>query len=62
MVLWCRGFVRVSSNSRAIPDARTPAGAIELLSAMVALDGHEFWEDRTSIVRSHHGSFDRVVS
>ena len=56
------GFVRVSSNSRAIPDARTPSEAIELLSAMVAIAGHEFWEDATSIVRSRHGSFDRVVS
>ena len=56
------GFVRVSSNRRAIPDAKTPPEAIGLLAAMLRLRGHRFWEDATSIVSSSRESFDRVVS
>lgn len=39
------GFVRVSSNVKAIPEARTPAEARALLRRIVALDGHTFWVD-----------------
>ena len=42
------GFVRVSSNARAIPDARTPAQAIGLLVRMRTLPGHVFWSDDVS--------------
>jgi hypothetical protein len=42
------GFVRVSSNVRAIPDARSPAQAIELLRHMRAVAGHVFWSDDVS--------------
>jgi len=56
------GFVRVSSNRRAIPDAVTPAEARALLAELVAIDGHRFWEDSVSIAGTGHGSFDRVVS
>lgn len=42
------GFVRVSSNVRAIPDARSPAQAIDLLLRMRALTGHVFWSDDVS--------------
>jgi uncharacterized protein len=48
------GFVRVSSNSRVVPQARSPLEAIELLERMVALPGHEFWDDDVSIVASKH--------
>ena len=39
------GFVRVSSNRRALPTATTPALAIEMLSQLSALPGHVFWPD-----------------
>jgi len=39
------GFVRVSSNRRALPTATTPALAIEMLSQLSALPGHVFWSD-----------------
>jgi hypothetical protein len=48
------GFVRVSSNSRIVPEARSPAEAIQLLAQMIALPGHEFWSDDISIVSSRH--------
>jgi hypothetical protein len=42
------GFVRVSSNGRVIPDARSPEQAIALLGHMRALEGHTFWQDDVS--------------
>lgn len=39
------GFVRVSSNRRALPYARTPLEALALLRSIVSLPGHEFWAD-----------------
>jgi toxin-antitoxin system PIN domain toxin len=48
------GFVRVSSNSRIVPEARSPREAIALLERIVALPGHRFWADTVSIVSSPH--------
>ena len=46
------GFVRVSSNSAVIPEARTPREVILLLRSVVALPGHEFWHDDVSFASS----------
>jgi toxin-antitoxin system PIN domain toxin len=48
------GFVRVSSNSQILPDAKSPREAIELLREVVALPQHVFWTDDTSLARSKH--------
>jgi toxin-antitoxin system PIN domain toxin len=56
------GFVRVSANRKAIPDARHPAEAVVLLREMVALPGHRFWSDAVSITDPGHGSFARVIT
>lgn len=55
------GFVRVSSNTRAISDARTPSEAIELLQRIRSLAGHEFWPDDVSPADPAHLPFVRVV-
>ena len=55
------GFVRVSSNVRAIPDARTPAQAIELLRQIRGLPGHCFWSDDVSPADPDAAAFERVV-
>jgi toxin-antitoxin system PIN domain toxin len=55
------GFVRVSSNARAIPEARSPAQAIALLVRIRALPGHEFWIDDISPANSDAGAFERLV-
>lgn len=47
------GFIRVSSNIRVTPDARTPAEAAMLLHRMCALDGHIFLADSVSLADSH---------
>ena len=56
------GFVRVSSNSRVLPQARTPREALELLRRIVALPDHVFWRDDIAIVASEHIDETRLVS
>lgn len=56
------GFVRVSSNRKAIPEARSPAETVALLTEIVALKHHRFWPDSVSIAGAGHGAFERVVS
>ena len=46
------GFVRVSSNRLAIPDARSPGEAIGLLRRLTQLEGHTFWADDVAFSRS----------
>ena len=46
------GFIRVSSNVRVTPDARTPAEAALLLHRMCSLAGHEFIADSVSLADS----------
>jgi toxin-antitoxin system PIN domain toxin len=55
------GFVRVSSNKRLLPEARTPVEAIELLRRMTGLEHHEFWTDDVSIARSSLVDGERIV-
>jgi toxin-antitoxin system PIN domain toxin len=46
------GFVRVSSNSSVVSEARTPQEAIHLLRRIVALPHHIFWHDDLSLASS----------
>jgi len=46
------GFVRVSSNDRLFPEARSPREALDLLGRILALPHRVFWMDDTSIVGS----------
>lgn len=39
------GFVRISSNKKIMPYAATPGTAIDVLTGLCALAGHEFWSD-----------------
>ena len=55
------GFVRVSSNRRAIPGASTPAEAIALLRQMRQVEGHVFWADDISPADSAATPFARVA-
>jgi toxin-antitoxin system PIN domain toxin len=51
------GFVRVSSNARVLPDARTPSEARTLLAALRTKGAHRFWEDDVSVVDDPCGVF-----
>lgn len=55
------GFVRVTSNVRAIPDARPPAEALALLREIRDVAGHQFWNDDVSPVDPEATPFERVV-
>ena len=46
------GFVRVSSNSSVVSDAKTPQEAIHLLRRIVALPHHVFWHDDLALASS----------
>ncbi len=47
------GFIRVSSNHRVTPDARSPAEAALLLHHMCRLPGHAFLTDSVSLATRH---------
>jgi len=46
------GFVRVSSNPQALPEAKTPRESILLLQRIVSLPHHQFWHDDVSLATS----------
>jgi toxin-antitoxin system PIN domain toxin len=54
------GFVRVSSNARAIPGARAPSEAIDVLRQLRALSKHSFWTDDVSPIDEDAHPFTRV--
>jgi toxin-antitoxin system PIN domain toxin len=55
------GFVRVSSNTLVLPDARTPSEARTLLAALRTKGTHRFWEDDVSAVDDPFGLFATAV-
>jgi len=55
------GFVRVSSNARVLPDARTPSEARALLTTLRTKGAHRFWEDDVSVVDDPCGVFAAAV-
>ncbi len=44
------GFVRVSSNARAVPGARSPREALSVLERLCSRGEHEFWRDDTRLL------------
>jgi hypothetical protein len=55
------GFIRVSSNARAIPAAVSPQEAMALLQRITALPGHRYWSDDVRFAESPHVARSRVV-
>jgi toxin-antitoxin system PIN domain toxin len=53
-------FVRISSNSTVVDEARTPAEAVLLLRQLLELDGHRFWSDDVSIAQSKSIDVERI--
>lgn len=56
------GFVRVSSNRRAIPEARSPREACAVLRQIVKLPGHCFWEDDVDLSSTEDIAWERLGS
>ncbi len=55
------GFIRVSSNLRAIPAAVSPQEAAALLRRITALPHHHFWTDDVRFASSPSVALSRVV-
>ncbi len=55
------GFVRISSNHRVVPEARSPAECALLLRRIVGLEGHVFWPDDVSWIDSPFVDLERIV-
>jgi uncharacterized protein len=46
------GFIRVSSNARITPEAKSPWESALFLRKLVSLQGHVFWPEETSILNN----------
>jgi toxin-antitoxin system PIN domain toxin len=55
------GFVRVSSNRRALPTATTPIIARELLGSLREKRGHHFWPDDVALVSGDHFDLEHLT-
>jgi toxin-antitoxin system PIN domain toxin len=55
------GFVRVSSNAKAVPAAVSPQEAMALLRRITAFPYHRFWVDDLRVAESPHVARARVV-
>lgn len=54
------GFIRVSSNRKVLPDARSPGEAAAVLRAITDLGGHRFWSDDLDLARAPEVAFERL--
>jgi toxin-antitoxin system PIN domain toxin len=55
------GFIRVSSNARAVPAVVSPQEAVSLLQRITALPGHHFWADDVKFAESPQVARSRVL-
>ena len=51
------GFIRVSSNPKAVGDARTPIEAAEFLVALRSIGSWAFWSDDVQLAAAMHGVY-----
>jgi toxin-antitoxin system PIN domain toxin len=56
------GFMRVSSNSRVTPEARSPREAVLLLRRLIVIEGHVFWPEGSSLLDEKWVPLDRVLT
>jgi len=54
------GFIRVSSNIRIIPEAKSPREAALLLKDLTALKNHFFWPEEASIIDERWIGLDKI--
>ena len=55
------GFIRVSSNRKVLPDARSPHEPASVMGALAAVGGHEFWIDDVEPSRAFPSGFERLT-
>ncbi len=54
------GFMRVSSNRRVTPEARSPQEAAILLRRLTSLEGHVFWPEDSTLLEEKWVTLDRI--
>ena len=54
------GFIRVSSNARVIPEAKSPGEAALFLRDLIAIEKHVFWAEESSVIDDRWISIDRI--
>lgn len=54
-------FIRVSSNRKVFPDAKSPREAAALLRRIIALPDHVFWQDDVSLPSAPEIDLSRLV-
>ena len=54
------GFIRVSSNARVIPEAKSPREAALFLKDLTAIERHVFWPEESSIIDDRWISLERI--
>jgi toxin-antitoxin system PIN domain toxin len=54
------GFIRVSSNARVMPEAKSPREAALFLRDLVAFEGHVFWPEESSVIDDRWISIERI--
>jgi toxin-antitoxin system PIN domain toxin len=53
-------FIRISSNSRIIPEARSPREAALFLRDLTALENHVFWPEEASVLDDRWISLEKI--
>jgi uncharacterized protein len=54
------GFIRVSSNTQIIPEAKSPREAALFLQDLIALGSHSFWSEESSILNERWVSISKI--
>ena len=54
------GFIRVSSNVRVVPEAKSPREAALFLRDLIKLDRHVFWPEEASVIDDRWISIDAI--
>ena len=54
------GFIRVSSNVRVIPEAKSPRESALFLRDLTAIDGHFLWPEESSIIDDRWISLEKI--
>ncbi len=54
------GFIRVSSNTRVIPEAKSPREAALFLRNLIAFGGHVFWPEEASVLDDRWIKLERI--
>ena len=55
-------FIRISSNSRIIPEAKSPQEAALLLRDLIALEVHVSWAEETSLLDDRWVKLNRILA